>query len=91
MQLERKSRVHKRVSGAAGVFWVAGPLIAGSDSAFMPWVNILGLILFFAASVLIGRKFQKMETGQYRTGRQKIRDRNLGHARQNRRIHIRYA
>lgn len=42
--------------GIKGFFWMAGLLIAGSDSDFMPWVNGIGLLLFVAASILLARQ-----------------------------------
>ncbi len=41
-----------------GIFWIGGLLIAGSDNVYMPWVNIVGLVLFLGASILMGRSFQ---------------------------------
>lgn len=43
--------------GAVGFFWIAGLLVAGSDSQYMPWVNGAGLILFTGASLIMGRRF----------------------------------
>lgn len=40
---------------AMGTLWVIGLLLAGSDSNHMPWVNIIGLILFLCVSLLLGR------------------------------------
>lgn len=42
-------------TGVVGIMWVAGLLIAGSDSPYMPWVNTIGLILFFIASLMLGK------------------------------------
>jgi hypothetical protein len=40
-----------------GVLWGVGLLIAGSDSAWMPWPNLAGLALFFiTARALSGKK-----------------------------------
>jgi hypothetical protein len=45
-------------TGVVGIIWVAGLLIAGSDSPYMPWVNTIGLILFFIASLMLGKLIQ---------------------------------
>ncbi len=45
-------------TGIIGIIWVAGLLIAGSDSPYMPWVNTIGLILFFIASLMLGKLIQ---------------------------------
>jgi len=42
-------------TGIIGIIWVAGLLISGSDSPYMPWINSLGLILFFIASLMLGK------------------------------------
>ena len=42
-------------TGIIGIIWVAGLLISGSDSTYMPWVNTIGLILFFIASLMLGK------------------------------------
>ena len=51
----------KGVLAIAGFFWVIGLLIAGSDGSLMPWVNILGLVVFLGSSFLIGSRCQKMD------------------------------
>lgn len=40
----------------AAILWVAGLLIAGSDSPYMPWANVLGLVLFLCASIVLGKE-----------------------------------
>lgn len=51
----------------AGFSWAAGLLIAGSDSEFMPFINILGLILFFCASMILGKYLQTIEADKHPT------------------------
>lgn len=58
MQRIQKTIYEKCVIGIIGTAWVAGLLIAGSDSPYMPWLNGIGLIVFFGASVLLGKRFQ---------------------------------
>ena len=41
-----------------GSAWVAGLLLAGSDGPLMPWINIAGLTLFLAASLLLSRQLR---------------------------------
>jgi len=48
-------------TGIIGIIWVAGLLIAGSDSPYMPWMNIIGLILFFIASLMLGKLIQPIK------------------------------
>ncbi len=45
-------------TGIIGIIWVAGLLISGSDSPYMPWINTIGLILFFIASLMLGKLIQ---------------------------------
>lgn len=58
MQQHQKKIHEKLFICISGVAWVAGLLISGSDNPYMPWVNGLGLVIFFCASVLIGRYFR---------------------------------
>jgi len=55
MQQIQKKIGEKFFLGVTGTTWIAGLLIAGSDSPYMPWVNGIGLILFFCASLLLGK------------------------------------
>ena len=50
----------KCVIGMAGSVWVAGIFIAGSDGPYMPWLNGIGIGLFFCASFLLGRYFHPL-------------------------------
>lgn len=49
----------------AVILWVVGLNMAGSDSPFMPWVNILGLIIFFCSNIVIGRAAQRRKNRLY--------------------------
>lgn len=42
------------VRGFFGILWVCGLLVAGSDSAYMPWINLIGLLVFLGASLYLG-------------------------------------
>ena len=55
MQQKKKTLYEKSIIGVTGAAWIAGLLIAGSDSPFMPWINGVGLLLFFCSSVMIGK------------------------------------
>ena len=55
MQKKQKLKYEKQWTGVIGIIWVAGLLIAGSESPYMPWVNTIGLILFFIASLMLGK------------------------------------
>lgn len=63
MQPKHKKTYEKFYICVTGSTWVAGLLIAGCDSPYMPWVNGVGLILFFCSSVLLGKHFRKFEAG----------------------------
>lgn len=56
--------IEKVLFGLTGLVWVAGLLAAGSDSPFMPWPNLLGLILFAGSSFLMGKKIKKSENAK---------------------------
>ncbi len=56
MQQKQRSFIQKCKIALTGTAWVAGLLIAGSDSSYMPWPNGLGLLLFFSASILLGKQ-----------------------------------
>ena len=55
MQQVQKIKYEKSFIGISGTVWIAGLLIAGSDSQYMPWLNGIGLLLFFGASILLGK------------------------------------
>jgi len=53
---------------AGGCIWVAGLLIAGSDSPYMPWLNGIGAVVFSGASLVLGKLLPLVnpdETGVY--------------------------
>ena len=52
----------KCYTSIVGTTWVAGLLIAGSESPYMPWINGIGLILFFCASIMLGKLFQTFDS-----------------------------
>ena len=56
MQQTQTNRHGRIIFGIKGFFWVAGLLIAGSDSNFMPWVNGTGLLLFIASTIVLGKQ-----------------------------------
>jgi hypothetical protein len=55
MQQLRKTIYERCLIGITGTAWVAGLLVAGSDSPYMPWLNGIGLIIFLGASILLGK------------------------------------
>jgi hypothetical protein len=61
MQLARKNIYNRCVIGIAALIWVLGLLAAGSDSLYMPWLNIAGAIVFLLASIWLGRSLPKLE------------------------------
>jgi hypothetical protein len=42
-----------KIAGS-GCVWVAGLLMAGSDSIYMPWLNALGALIFAGISLVLG-------------------------------------
>jgi len=56
-----RSMYDRCVIGIAALIWVLGLLTAGSDSIYMPWLNVAGAILFLAASLWLGRILPKLE------------------------------
>jgi sulfopyruvate decarboxylase TPP-binding subunit len=53
MQQRKKRTGNIFIITILGICWVAGILIAGSESAYMPWMNLLGLSINGAASYLL--------------------------------------
>jgi len=47
--------------GMAALIWVLGLLAAGSDSVYMPWLNVVGAIVFLLASLWLGRVLPTLE------------------------------
>ena len=95
MQQIQKTIVEKCSIGILGTAWVAGLLIAGSDSLYMPWFNGVGLLLFFGASFLLGRllnpshlnagimmypKFYQKSGATYRTSKKRNQSVNIRYA-----------
>lgn len=46
---------------AGGCLWVAGLLIAGSDSPYMPWLNGIGAVVFSGTSIALGKLLSRLE------------------------------
>ncbi len=95
MKQIQKKRYEKSFIGFAGTAWVAGLLIAGSDSPYMPWLNGIGLLLFFGASVLLGKLLNPLHSNSgillYPKFYQKPPANVMASKKRNRRINIRYA
>ena len=53
MQQRRKETGRIFIFTVIGMCWVAGILMAGSESPYMPWLNLSGLILNGVASYLL--------------------------------------
>ncbi len=92
-----KSNYTKLKIGAVSIFWMAGLLLAGSDSSLMPWVNGLGLLLFLLASIFLGKLLNKDKSAStliiYPKFSQKTINHSMTHGtkHQNRRVNTRYA
>jgi len=63
MKQNQKTIYQKSVTGIIGTAWVAGLLVAGSDSPYMPWLNGMGLFLFLGASILLSRFLKSVYSG----------------------------
>ena len=46
----------------AGLGWIAGLLVAGSENPYMPWINFLGVLVFFGASLILGKTLPMLES-----------------------------
>ena len=64
MQLTQKKIMNKIGVGILGVVWVAGLLLAGSDSPAMPWLNLAGTLVFIGASIWLGRVLPRVESSE---------------------------
>ncbi len=60
------------LTGAGAAIWVSGLLVAGSDSHFMPWLNLAGLGLFIAGSAMVARGACRLENVSALPGRPKF-------------------
>ena len=45
-----------------GLGWILGLLIAGSESPYMPVVNLLGVLVFLGASLILGKILPELES-----------------------------
>ncbi|MCF8092141.1 MAG: hypothetical protein K9K21_00010 [Desulfotignum sp.] len=48
-------------TAAAGCLWMAGLLIAGSESPYMPWLNIFGVLLFAVVTLVSGQWLSSLD------------------------------
>ena len=53
MQQKKKETGKIFILTVLGICWVAGILMAGSESSYMPWVNLSGLLINGVASLLL--------------------------------------
>ena len=58
MQRKKKTVQEQLALMMAGLLWVTGLLLAGSDNPYMPWSNLGGLALFYGASVVMARQIE---------------------------------
>lgn len=94
MQHTTKSVYEKICIAMTGLAWVAGLLIAGSDNTCMPWINGLGLILFFLASLILGKLLRASQPVSTLVVFQKFYPRTKTKSKtvkKNSRVNIRYA
>ena len=55
-------QIKKMASFGLVLCWCTGMILAGSDGNHMPWPNILGVLIFTAASWLLGKRLVGAET-----------------------------
>lgn len=95
MQHKLTTKYQRIISVMIATVWTAGLLMAGSDSPYMPWTNILGLILFLAASILLSKGFRRIRPETVAMTFPKIHYRpapsGFQSLKKNRRMRIRYA
>ena len=95
MQQIKKIIYEKCLIGVIGAAWVTGLLIAGSDSPYMPWFNGIGLLLFFSASILIGKLLKSLHSNAgiviYPKFYQKFNVNQTVSKKRNQRVNDRYA
>ncbi len=53
MQQNKKKTGNIFILTILGICWVAGLLMAGSESTYMPWLNLFGLLVNGLASFLL--------------------------------------
>ena len=53
MTLNPRIRMEKMYLIIGCTAWVLGLLLAGSDGPYMPWGNLLGILFFWCATVLL--------------------------------------
>ncbi len=53
MQRQKKETGKIFILAILGICWVTGILMAGSESLYMPWLNLSGLLLNGLASFLL--------------------------------------
>jgi hypothetical protein len=60
--LKIKTKTAKKIkTAAAALFWMAGLLIAGSDSPYMPWLNGMGILMFSGISLVSGQWLSRLD------------------------------
>ncbi len=81
--------------GLAALIWVFGLLAAGSDSIYMPWLNVAGAIVFLLASLWLGRTLPMLEAStKVVSSTVSVRTKGLATTfvkKQNSRVNTRYA
>jgi hypothetical protein len=95
MQQTEQRNGLKFKTALSGTLWTAGLLLAGSDGPQMPWMNIAGLIIFAAASLVLSRQlrsFAPQQAGARGQARRPVSEIRLKPGiKHQQRINIRYA
>lgn len=93
MQHKSSKLIGKIKLTVTGSCWVFGLLLAGSENSFMPWVNFLGLLIFFMAGIVLSKGLGRLENRRYRICVPKQAEPKLpaDQSNGNRRVRIRYA
>ena len=58
MQKKTEARLK---TGVAGIGWISGLALAGSEGALMPWLNILGVLIFIGSSLALSGYLSALE------------------------------
>jgi hypothetical protein len=95
MKMQQTKKIYRKcMIGITGISWITGLLIAGSDSPYMPYLNIIGLIVFWGASILLGKLLAPLNSSTtiFYPGFQQKTDANIKISKKrNRRINSRYS
>lgn len=62
MKSESGAGKTKQVVTVYGILWMVGLLLAGSDGPYMPWVNLVGMLILIRSSFVLGQRLPELDT-----------------------------